>query len=85
MVIRVGLEVGVPDDFFAKLYFTVDDCCRFSVATAKVESDSATVEVAAYRPGLGMLCRQFSAANHLDRLSVVPNSYDVVVKFSEGI
>ena len=85
MVIRVGLEVGVPDDFLAELHFAVDDCRRFSVAAAEVESDPATVEVAADRPGLGVFRRQFSAANHLDRLPVVPNTDHVVVKFAERI
>ena len=49
VVLRVDLEVGVPDGFVAEDDGAVDDGGDFAVAAAEVEADAAAVEVASER------------------------------------
>ena len=71
VVLRIGLEVGVPGDFFGEDDFAIDDGGGFAIGAAEVEADAAAVEVTTEGGGGAVGWREFVyfAGDDLDGLA----------------
>src|SRR5579863_5443385 len=51
MILRIGLDAGVPGHFFAKDHFAIHQRGAFAIACAQIETNAAAFQMAAERCG----------------------------------
>ena len=84
VVLRVGLEVGVPDGFVAEDDGAVDDGGDFAVAAAEVEADAAAVEVASEGAGGGARGGRVGGGDDFDGMVVDAFADEVGIEAAGG-
>jgi hypothetical protein len=66
VVLRIALEIRIPDDFLGKHHLAIDHRRTFAVGPAEVEADPAAVQIAAEGHGAFVGCGQLVRGHRLD-------------------
>src|SRR6478609_7437086 len=85
VVLRVGLEIGIPFRLLAEDDLAINHRCGLAITAAEIETDATAFEIAPERTGVGAFRRDVLGADYLDGVIKHPFADDLGIELPCGV